>query len=145
MLKNCRIWWTLVLVGAWFTGAAQVISDFETGNTDGWVSEGDGIYYWEVATGNPFGCMRVDDDATGDMNRAYAPMKFLGNWSSATPLDTLKADIFLHRVSGPYVSTNFLFRIIGPGGQATAILNPEPSTDIWISNRCHPSVGNHLQ
>ena len=96
--------------------SAQVISDFEGGDTDGWVSEGDGNYYWEAGTGNPGGCMRVDDDATGDMNRAYAPLKFLGDWSSATQNDSLKADIFLHNAGGGYVSSNFVFRISGPGG-----------------------------
>ena len=67
-------------------GFSQVISDFEGDNTDGWVSEGDGVYYYEATTGNPGGCFRVDDDATGDINYSFAPLKFLGNWSSATAI-----------------------------------------------------------
>jgi PKD repeat protein len=109
----------------------QVVSDFEGGTLDGWVSEGDGVENWEAATGNPGGCMRVDDDATGNMNRAYAPLKFLGNWSSATISDTLRADIYLNPISTSYLSTNFVFRIAGPGGQATGILNPTPPFNTW--------------
>nr|NQU91316.1 hypothetical protein [Bacteroidota bacterium] len=50
----------------------QIISDFSN-NADNWHSEGDGAYYWESDAGNPGGCLRVDDDATGGMNYAYAP------------------------------------------------------------------------
>ncbi|MBN3034642.1 MAG: PKD domain-containing protein [Bacteroidales bacterium] len=114
-------------------GHTQVLSDFEQGHTDGWVSEGDGDYLWEGGTGNPGGCFRVNDDATGNMNRAYAPLKFLGDWSAATPVDTLRADIFLHKIASAYVGSNFVFRIIGPGGQATGILNPTPPNDTWIT------------
>jgi PKD repeat protein len=123
----------ILLFGTVVTGTAQVLSDFETGTTDGWVSEGDGVYFWEGGTGHPGGCLRVNDDATGDMNRSYAPVKFLGNWSAATAFDTLKADIFLHRISTTYVTTNYVFRIIGPGGQATGILNPKPISDTWTT------------
>jgi len=121
----------LVVMGLILCGQAQVVSDFETGTPDGWTSEGDGIYYWESGTGNPGGCMRVDDDATGNMNRAFAPLKFLGNWSLAGATDTLKADIFLHKIATTYVTSNFVFRIAGPGGQATAILSPTPASDVW--------------
>jgi len=79
----------------------QVISDFEI-DTDNWHSEGDGNYYWEAATGNPGGCFRVDDDATGDWNNAFAPVKFLGDWSAATTTDYLTADVFLHPIATSY-------------------------------------------
>ncbi|MBC8485668.1 MAG: hypothetical protein H8D45_06470, partial [Bacteroidetes bacterium] len=90
----------------------QVISDFEI-NTENWHSEGDGSYYWESGTGNPGGCFRVNDYATGDMNRSYAPVKFLGDWSAATITDYVSADIFLHDMGGGYVNPNFVFRIVG--------------------------------
>jgi hypothetical protein len=123
----------LILSGTLMKGVSQVISDFEGGTNDGWVTEGDGRYYYEAGTGNPGGCLRVDDDATGDMNRAFAPLKFLGNWSSATSLDTLKADIYLHPVSGGYALPNFVFRIIGPGGQASGIISPPVPSNIWTT------------
>jgi|GEM_PF-1969688 len=126
----------LTLVLFWIAvlpGKTQVSSDFESGNTDGWVCEGDGMYYWENGTGNPGGCLRVDDDATGNTNRSFAPLKFLGDWSLTTGNDTLKADINLHRISGSYVTSTFVFRILGPGGQATGILNPTPAYDIWTT------------
>ncbi len=109
----------------------SVVSDF-TLNEDGWLSEGDGQYQWEAVLGNPGGCFRVDDDATGDMNRAYAPYKFLGSWQNATETDYISADIKVSQASGSYVATNYVFRIQGPGGLATAIINPTPSTELWV-------------
>ncbi len=112
----------------------QVISTFDT-NTENWHSEGDGDYFWESGVGNPGGCFRVNDDATGDMNRAYAPVKFLGDWSAATTSDYVSADIFLHQISGGYVASNYVFRIVGPGGSAKAIYDPMPTPpfDAWIT------------
>lgn len=115
-------------------GFSQVISDFETG-TENWHSEGDGDYLWEGGVGNPGGCFRVNDDATGNMNRAYAPVKFLGDWSDVTTSDYVSADIFLHQISGGYVASNYVFRIVGPGGSAKAIYSPAPGPpfDTWIT------------
>jgi PKD repeat protein len=110
---------------------STVISDF-TINVDGWLSEGDGQYQWEAVLGNPGGCFRVDDDATGDMNRAYAPHKFLGSWQNAAETDYISADVKVSQASGSYVGTNYVFRIQGPGGLATAIINPTPPTEIWV-------------
>ena len=121
---------------------AQVVADFEGGTTEGWFSEGDGVGYYEAGTGNPGGCFRVDDDATGNMNRAFAPLKFLGNWSMALASDSLQADIFLHPLATPYVAGNFVFRISGPGGQATAILSPEPPFDLWHTYKVSLSEGD---
>ena len=111
-----------------------MISDFEI-DTENWHSEGDGDYYWEAGVGNPGGCFRVNDDATGDMNRAYAPVKFLGDWSAAASTDYVSADIFLHDAGGGYVSPNFVFRIVGPGGSAKVLWNPIPTppNDTWIT------------
>jgi len=113
---------------------SQITSTFDT-NTENWQSEGDGDYYWEATTGNPDGCFRVNDDATGDMNRAYAPVQFLGDWSSATVTDYISADIFLHDMGGSYVSPNFVFKIVGPGGSAIALNDPIPTppNDTWIT------------
>ncbi len=130
---NIRVIIFLFSLLIWNSGISQVVSDFEGGDTDGWVSEGDGVYLWEATTGNPAGCMRVNDDATGDMNRAYAPVKFLGDWSGADAFDTLSADIFLNQIATAYVASNFVFRITGPGGQATGILNPKPPFQSWIT------------
>jgi len=132
-MKQLYLVFALLIVPV-FQGIAQVQTDFEGGTTDDWTVEGDSDWFWEGGTGNPGGCLRINDDATGAMNRAFAPVKFLGDWSSATSSDTLKADIFLHQISGGYVSSNFVFRIIGPGGQqATGILNPTPTSDIWTT------------
>jgi PKD repeat protein len=122
---------TLLLFGLLtpFFVYTQIISDFEI-DTENWHSEGDGSYYWESGAGNPGGCFRVDDDATGSMNRAYAPVKFLGDWSAATITDYISADFFLSTSSSIYVSPNFVFKIEGPGGSAIALNNPIPQPAI---------------
>ncbi|MCF8403905.1 MAG: PKD domain-containing protein [Bacteroidales bacterium] len=114
----------------------QVISDFELG-TDNWHSEGDGDYYWEASNGNPGGCFRVDDDATGDWNNGFAPVKFLGDWSAATVSDYVSADIFVHQLSGSYSSATFVFQIKGPGGEARAFTPVQPPLDVWNNYTAH--------
>jgi PKD repeat protein len=127
---NLKFYLTFVSIVAALSGFAQVISTFDT-DTDNWHSEGDGDYYWEAATGNPGGCFRVDDDATGDWNNAFAPVKFLGNWSSATNSDFILANVFIHQINGSYGVGTYIFKIKGPGGEATAFANIHPPLDVW--------------
>lgn len=110
--------------------SGQVISDFET-NIDDWYSEGDGDYLLEMGTGNPGNNFRVNDDATGDINLSYAPVKFLGDWSTATSNDSLSVDIFLHQINGNYIGNNYVFQIEGPGGKARAFEGVAPVSDMW--------------
>lgn len=121
---------------------AQVLSDFESGDTDSWHSEGDGDYYWEAGTGNPGACFRVDDDATGDWNNAFAPVKFLGNWSAATTADYLTADVFLHPIATSYGSGIFVFQISGPGGEARAFVGSQPTFDTWTTYTAYLDPAN---
>jgi len=109
---------------------SQVISDF-TIDADNWHSEGDGDYYWEATNGNPGGCFRVDDDATGDWNNGFAPVKFLGDWSAGTTSDYVAADVFVHQLNGSYSSATFVFQIKGPGGVAQAFAPVQPPLDVW--------------
>jgi hypothetical protein len=97
---------------------AQVITTFDTDSLENWRSEGDGSYYLELNTGNPVNCMRVDDDATGDLNIAFAPVKFLGDWSNADTTDSIYTDIFVSLISGTRTPSLWVFRISGPGGSA---------------------------
>jgi len=120
---------------------SQVISNFETG-TDGWHSEGDGVYLWEAGTGNPGGCFRVNDDATGDWNNAIAPVKFLGNWSAATASDYVSADIFVYQINGSNSTGTYVFRIAGPGGEATAFNNAHPTPGTWINYTAYLDPAN---
>ena len=142
---NLKFYLTFVLIVIALSGFAQVTSTFDT-DTENWHSEGDGDYLWEATTGNPGGCFRVNDDAIGDMNRAYAPVKFLGDWSAATTSDSVSADIFLHDAGGGYIPSNFVFRIVGPGGSAKAIYDPipMPPNDTWINYSVHFIESNWL-
>jgi PKD repeat protein len=125
-----KLWLTFASIIASLSGITQISSTFDT-NTDNWHSEGDGNYYWEAATGNPGGCFRVDDDATGDWNSAFAPVQYLGNWSLATTSDFVSANVFVHNISGNYTTGTYVFRLKGPGGEAKAFPDVQPPLEIW--------------
>ncbi len=118
---------------------AQVTSDFEGGDLDNWHSEGDGNSTWVSDMGNPNGCVKVEDDATGNMNYAYAPIKFLGDWTNATTNDSISVDIFVHNYGGGYVDPNWVFKLEGDGGSAIAHDSPypTPSLDVWQTYSIH--------
>jgi PKD repeat protein len=109
---------------------AQILTDFENDTLNGWRSEGDGIYYLELSTGNPGNCMRVDDDATGDLNIAIAPVTFLGDWSAADTTDSLLVDVYVSLISGSLTPDLWAFRISGPGGSATSPV-VTPTVGLW--------------
>jgi hypothetical protein len=73
-------------------GPGQAASTFDT-DLDGWWSFGDTqAITWEPTTGNPDGCMRGDDAATGDLYGFLAPAKFLGDQTAALG-STLRFDL----------------------------------------------------
>jgi len=110
---------------------SQILSDFESGDTDSWRSEGDGNYLWESGTGNPGDCLRINDYATGAMNYAIAPLKFTGDWSNATSTDSIYFDLKVITSAG-YVSSQWTFEISGPGGMARLTpSSPNPPLNIW--------------
>jgi len=116
------------------SSVAQVTTNFDTADSlEGWRAVGDGVFYYETGTGNPGACMRVDDDATGNILIALAPAKFLGDWSNASDTDSITVDIFLHLINGSAFDQGWIFRISGPGGSAIALEGPDynPPTDDW--------------
>ena len=129
--------WTLIFVSLVFAFSpglfAQVVTDFDSDSLEGWRAVGDGQYFLEMGTGNPGNCMRIDDDATGEILIAIAPSKFIGDWSSAGVGDSITADIFLHQLSGTPIVPAWIFHIRGPGGQAQALEGSvyQPTPDIW--------------
>lgn len=129
-MKRISLFFLATFMEFGFSCLAQVTTYFES-STDGWHSEGDGDYYWEAGTGNPGGCFRVDDDATGDWNSAFAPVEYLGNWSSATTSDFVSANVYVHDISGSYTTSTYVFRIKGPGGEAKAFPEVQPPLEVW--------------
>jgi PKD repeat protein len=124
----------LLLVANFTLLSAQVSSGFDTSDSlEGWRAVGDGDYFYEIGTGNPGNCMRINDDATGNMLYAIAPLKFTGNWSNAGVGDSLTADIFLHLVNGTIFNPSWIFRISGPGGKAIALTGSahQPTPETW--------------
>ena len=122
----------LLLMSPWISANAQVLTDFEDG-LDGWTAVGDGQFYLEEGTGNPGNAMRIDDDATGNMLYAIAPGHFLGDWSHATPDDSLFYDLYLSSNINNFISTQRIFSISGPGGRAWGLLGAthNPPKDQW--------------
>ncbi len=113
---------------------SQVTTSFDTPDSlEGWRAVGDGIFYFEQGTGNPGNCMRVDDDASGNLLFALAPAKFLGDWSAASEADSISADIFLHQMNGSPFNPDWVFRISGPGGSAVTLQGAAyaPPSDAW--------------
>lgn len=115
---------------------AQVISDFEDGTLQNWRTLGDGAYFLEAENGNPGNCLRVEDDATGSLNTAIAPVKFTGNWTSSGPTDSIFFDLYVHLINGSMGVTgrDWLVRISGPGGQAEggSLSENLPQSDTWL-------------
>nr|NQU91317.1 T9SS type A sorting domain-containing protein [Bacteroidota bacterium] len=57
----------------------------------------------------------------------------MGNWTSAIPTDYISTDIYLHKSSGSYISGYYVFKIKGPGGEASTIVDAQPTLDDWTS------------
>jgi len=117
-MKNLPVVMCIFMMAA--LSRAQILTDFENDSLDGWRSEGDGSYYLEVNSGNPGNCMRIDDDATGELNIAIAPLLFTGNWSAADSSDSLTTDVYISLINGTELTDQWAFRISGPGGSATS-------------------------
>ncbi|OHB61360.1 MAG: hypothetical protein A2Y12_16430 [Planctomycetes bacterium GWF2_42_9] len=97
---------------------AQVSSTFYT-DIEWWLVTGDNGAAWEATTGNPGGCLSVNDLAVGNMNYIIAPTKYHGNWSGMSVADSISAQIFYNNIGGGYeVYPEYIFRISGPGGAA---------------------------
>ncbi|MEN6309663.1 MAG: hypothetical protein ABFD91_18095 [Anaerohalosphaeraceae bacterium] len=132
----CSLWVTLFAVNR---VCAQVESTFDT-NVDGWMVTGDNSAAWESSTGNPGGCLSVNDHATGDMNYIIAPPKYHGNWSAMTAADTLSAQVFFQHIGGGYnVNPAYIFRISGPGGAAYTMVGATyfPTEGTWTTYTAH--------
>lgn len=112
---------------------AQVSSTFNA-DLEGWRVTGDNSFTWESATGNPGGCLSVNDLAVGDMNYIIAPPAYHGDWSGMTAMDSISAEIYFQNTSmGPVVNPEYIFRIAGPGGAAHALVGPPyyPAQNVW--------------
>jgi hypothetical protein len=111
---------------------AQVSTTFDS-DLEGWQVTGDNSVTWEGTTGNPGGCLSVNDWATGELNVAVASLAYLGDWSDMTDLDSLSVEIF-HSSSDPDdYPPDYIFRIEGPGGSAYALSGSgyQPVKDTW--------------
>lgn len=114
---------------------AQVDSTFDT-DLQGWLVTGDNSAAWEATTGNPGGCLSVNDWAVGSMNYTIAPPEYHGDWSGMTAGDSISAQIYYQHIgSGYQVYPAYIFRIAGPGGAAHTMegTSYHPTEGVWTT------------
>jgi hypothetical protein len=111
---------------------AQVSTTFDS-DLEGWEVTGDNSAAWEATTGNPGGCLSVNDWATGPLNWAVAPIAYHGDWSGMTALDSLSAEIYHSTPDPDDYPPEYIFRIAGPGGAAHVYSGAsyQPVKDVW--------------
>jgi len=130
IILSSLLW--LLASGALFPLAAQVSDDFEGGSLNGCFSEGDGGFSLSSAQGNPGSSLVVDDDATGSINYAVAPARYLGDWSDALPTDSLVLDVYVESTDPDTIDSPLpAFELIGPGGRATALEGLNSPCNQW--------------
>lgn len=98
---------------------ADVVSDFSSGS-EGWLIIGDNAGEWDPTGGNPGGALSINDLATGQVNIASAPSKFLGNWYAVYNgvLDSISFDVWFVNTSGGALLTGpWIIQIAGPRGK----------------------------
>lgn len=121
------------------SGAAstQVISTFDTGR-EGWLTLSHNTATWQAGTGNPGGCLRLEDRVIGITHTtvASAPAKFLGDWSLVGPDDSLTFDVWFDNIAGNVPdTTDYRITIAGPGGRAKTLTGAAaiPPESLWTS------------
>jgi hypothetical protein len=121
-----------LLLSAPTTIQAQVSTTFDS-DLEGWQVTGDNSVTWEATTGNPGGCLSVEDWASGELNLAVASLAYLGDWTSLTDMDSLSVEIFHSSNDPDDYPPDYIFRIAGPGGSAYALSGPsyQPVKDTW--------------
>lgn len=112
---------------------AQVQDDFENASINGWFSEGDGNASLSTSLGNPGSSLRVADNATGDINFAVAPSRYLGDWSvNLSANDSLSVDIYVESNDPDTLVGAFpVFQLVGPGGAASALEGLDLPRNVW--------------
>lgn len=114
--RLAAVWVVTLLVG--LPLSAQVSTTFDA-DLESWLVTGDNSFVWKSSGGNPGGCLDVNDLATGPLNYAIAPSRYLGDWSQATPADSLSVDYYFDNISGSAINAP-AFIISGPGGSASS-------------------------
>ena len=92
-------------------------SDFDAG-LDGWFTAGDGVSSHQPTGGNPNGFLQSVDQPTGLNTDAFAPSKFLGDWSALDGQGFISVDFKMISACCA-ISEGMEFWISGPGGSAS--------------------------
>ena len=112
---------------------AQVTDAWDDGEVAGWYSEGDGGSGVRDDFGDPGGSFRVDDAASGALNYAIAPGRYLGDWSAATAADSVTFSLYVEgRGVDTLVDDVPVLELTGAGGRAVIDLPREPAFGRWL-------------
>lgn len=113
------------------SGSAQIVDDFENNRLNQWYSEGDGSASVDETFGNPGSSLEIDDNATGDINYAIAPGRYLGMWESSEE-DTLSVDFYVQSNDPDTVRSDLpVFELSGPGGHASSFIGLDLPRNTW--------------
>ncbi len=107
---------------------ASIVSTFDT-DTDGWTRGGgdnNSLVGWSASTGNPGGCLTMQDEAAGTTDYWKAPAKFLGD-QSAMYEGTLSYDLRLDRTGQNFADIDVV--LAGNGHTLSGFFNFTPTTD----------------
>ena len=99
-----------------------VVADFSAPGTEEWSFSGTASATNPGSGGNGGGFCSIGDGAANSY--AYAPSRFLGNWSSLDGSGRLSIDLRVLARSGVDEGAPELIRISGPGGEAHVSLAP---------------------
>ena len=113
---------------------SQLADDFEDGNPNGWSAEGDGDFSISQDIDPPNHTFLVADDATGLINYAIAPARYLGDYSAATAADSLRVSVYVASSSSNVTTLEDspIYELVGPGGRARSEVGRSLPAGEWV-------------
>lgn len=120
--KNCLLTLTTIALGLFGQVdaapiAVPVVSTFDAG-LDGWTGDNPGELSFAAAGGNPGGFLRFDDNSPSG-GEAFAPAKFLGDWSALDGIGSISYDQIVISTGSFFSVGSPTIALVGPGGEAT--------------------------
>lgn len=107
----------------------QVLETFDNQDIPQWVVEGDGDINYDGTNGNPGGCLRFDESASGPISVMITPSKYLGEWEEN---GSFFFDLYVNRIGAvPIGDFPWVIEISGPGGLAYTLPNFIPEYEEW--------------
>ncbi len=111
-----------------------ICSGFESGGFDNWAFQGQGSVSNITSGGSPGKYLKIDNNNSATAY-AYAPTKFLGNWTQVENAADICFDLMVSDYTGSTLLDDAFLRISGPGGVARIPMttNVENAFGQWYS------------